>query len=311
MNALTTALRVLWWAAEGKAPAPGGPLLRAAELASPDPELCAALSRLVQEYAARSGAGRPPFGDAAPAGAGALLLAAAIGGRMDPDSAHALAQAVPPPQLSAEGGGWADALARHAVAAPFVGLVLQGSQPFQRGAAGRSLADARGREFALCEVLLDVSPLTAVLHRPSSRQLTGGAATVVRTAAALLTRARGRPTLCAGLAAWYANAEVLDWRSQLLSRLSHAHPEAVLDTYLAARLRHGPEWDRRVLAARRRLAERELPDPLTLATLRFWAPLAALGRGHPRLLSTRPLLDGHQPALDLVRRYQLTPSATG
>ncbi|MFI0980885.1 hypothetical protein ACH4SP_28240 [Streptomyces sp. NPDC021093] len=311
MNALTTALRVLRWAVDGTGPPPGGPLQHTAALIDPGADVHRALAELIRRFAAQHGAGRPPFGDPEPAGAGGVLLAAAIGGRMDPDSACAVAEALPPPALSVRDGGWCDALARHAVVAPFLDALprLPGATP--QGAAGTGRATAETYERRISEVLLDASPLTAVLHHPASGPLSRGATGAVRTAGALVRRPGGHRFLCHALADWPGRAPVLDWRSQLLARLSADHPEVVLDTCLTARLRYGAEWDLRIREARRQLALRSLPDDLTLATVRFWAPLADLARRHSGLAAARPLLTGHQPAVGLVRRYRLTPSATG
>ncbi|MFE9448066.1 hypothetical protein [Streptomyces sp. NPDC006739] len=312
MNALTTALRVLRWAVEGRGLPPGGPLQHTLDLVDPGTEAATALAELIRRYAARHGAGRPPLGDPGPAGPGAVLLAAAIGGRMDPESACAVAEALPPPVLTERSDGWCDAIARHTVVAPFLnGVAPFEGRPAPRGAAGVAHDEAGAKELRIAEVLLDASPLTAVLYRPADGRLSRGATAAVRTAALLLTRPGGRRLLCDRLAAWDGHAPVLDWRSQLLSRLATDHPEVVLDTYLAARLRYGEEWDQRISAARRRLAARSLPDELTLATVRFWAPLADLARRHPHLPATRPLLAGHRPAVELVRRYRLNQPVAG
>ncbi|MGP4045111.1 hypothetical protein [Streptomyces sp. 2A115] len=311
MNALTTALRVLRWAVEGTGRPPAGPLRHTSLLIDPGTEARTALAELIRQFAARHGAGRPPLGDPEPAGAGGVLLAAAIGGRMEPESACAVAEALPPRSLSERDGGWSDALARHAVVDPFLnGLSRSEGKPAAQGAVGMGRAEAEANELRIAEVLLDASPLTAVLYSPAAGRLSRGATAAVRTAALLVARPAGRRLLCSGLAAWHGHAPVLDWRSQLLTRLSTDHPEVVLDTYLAARLRYGQEWDQRVSAARRRLAARSLPDELTLATVRFWAPLADLARRHPGLPATRPLLVGHQPAVELVHRYRLNRPAT-
>lgn len=312
MNALTTALRVLRWAVEGKGLPPGGPLQHTLGLTDPGPESRTALAELIRRFAAQHGAGRPPLGDPEPAGPGALLLAAAIGGRMESESACAVAEALPPEGLTERSGGWCDALARHAVVDPFLtGMSRLEGRPAPQGAVGVGRAEAEANERRIAEVLLDASPLSAVLYRPAAGRLSRGATAAVRTAALLVTRPAGHRLLCNSLAAWHSHAPVLDWRSQLLARLSADHPEVVLDTYLAARLRYGTEWDQQIGAARRRLAARSLPDELTLATVRFWAPLADLARRQPRLPATRPLLAGHRPALELVRRYRLNQPAAG
>ena len=328
MNAETTALRVLRWAVEGKGLPPGGPLQHTAGLIDPGTEARTALAELIGRYAALHGAGRPPLGDPEPAGPGPLLLAAAIGGRMEPDSACAVAEALPPRGPTERGGGWCDALARHAVVAPFLNGMAAAEaraegpageqaearadgKPAPQGAVAVGRAEAEANERRIAEVLLDASPLSAVLYRPAAGRLSLGATAAVRTAALLADRPAGRRLLCNELAAWHGHVRVLEWRAQLLARLSTDHPEVVLDTYLAARLRYGKDWDGRIGAARRRLAGRSLPDELTLATVRFWGPFATLVRRHPHLPATRPLLVGHRPAVELVHRYRLSRPAVG
>ncbi len=307
MNAETTARRVLAWAggrvpawagdsAGRPAPPPVGPLREANALARPAAATLTTLRELTRDTAARLGAGSPPFGDRAPVGLGALLLAAAIGGRAEPGPARALAEAAPAPRLSAS--GWADAVARHAVVMPTLSVGWAVSEADQT--IDTELADA----------LLRVSTLTAVLHRPPSDRLTADAtATEVAAAVELLGRPRGRAVLTAALAVWSPDPAVLGWRTELLTRLSHDHPDVVLDTYLLARLRHGADWDRRLRGAARALSGVGLPDDLPVATAAFWVPLAALNQRDPELIRSRALLDGYRGALELVRRHRLGLSA--
>jgi hypothetical protein len=113
-----TAVRVLEWAAAPCGPPPMGTLRGAKDLLSA-PAVTERLRQLVWTTSARLGAGNPPLGDASAVGAGAVLLAASVGGRSRPELAAKLAAALPPLHLDgAVTTGWADALARHAVAAP-------------------------------------------------------------------------------------------------------------------------------------------------------------------------------------------------
>jgi hypothetical protein len=313
MNAETTARRVLEWAANPDAAAlPSGPLRSATALGDPAAATVAALTELVRRHAARAGAGNPPFGDRSAIGPGAILLAAAIGGRGQPDLARLLAEAVRPPRVGST--GWADALARHAVLAPAFPLLTDGPQ----AAADADAADADAEDDApraepLAETALRCSPLTAVLHRPPARALeTGATATEVATARGLMARPHGVDVLQAALSAVPTDPAVLAWRRELLMRLAVDDPVFVVDTYVAARLRHGGQWDAAVGAARRAFAGLGAPDPLSMETLRYWLPLSRLRRSHPDLLRQRPLMRGHQEALRLVEgRHRMSIAGAG
>jgi hypothetical protein len=152
----------------------------------------------------------------------------------------------------------------------------------------------------LMELLLEASPLTTVLYRPPLRALrsdtTGQAVT---TAVALLSRPRGPSVLASGLAEWTPRPHILAWRTKLLTRLRHDHRDLLLDVYLTARTRFAVDWDRRI-----KWAARYAPDPLAIATLQFWAPLAAIER-EVSLAALRPLLSGYEQALRNVRRFGL------
>src|SRR5271169_3070331 len=102
MTAMATAAAVLAWAADpagAERAAPAGSLSSADALTSPSPEVRAGLQELARRTAARLGAGRPPLGDDGPVGLGAVLLAAAAGGRADQQASAALARAAPPLRL--------------------------------------------------------------------------------------------------------------------------------------------------------------------------------------------------------------------
>ncbi|HUC23605.1 MAG TPA: hypothetical protein VMA73_12930 [Streptosporangiaceae bacterium] len=301
MTAPAIARRVLTWAAEPSGPPPEGALWDIAKLALPDDAILAAVRELARSTAARLGAGTPPFADDSPIGAGTVLLAAAVGGRRQAEPARRLARAVPPSRPSRArpaGARWYDLIARH-------GLVMAalGGIPRQAPSDGLDAAD----DEPLTETLLRMSPLSAVLHRPAQQRLAAGTTgDDVEAAAALAVRPRGLAVLTTGLAAWSPEPTVLRWRVELLERLGRDYPDLVLDTYTLARLRHGADWDLRLGWAGRQLHAPGNPDPLALATVRFWAPLAAVERRQVRLPDRRPLLEGYQRALQLVRYFRLT-----
>jgi hypothetical protein len=285
MNAETMARRVLEWAADPTSGLPAGPLRQAGDLAHPSPPTLTALTVLVRQHAARAGAGRLPFGDRSAVGLGAVLLAAAIGGRGEPGVARTVVEAVDPPQLVAT--GWVDALARHAV--------LEPALPWLTDAAPSDESEP------LADTMLRVSPLTAVLYRPPLSALDSGAtAREVATARSLMTRPHGVDLLQATLSTVTTEPAVLAWRQELLTRLVIDDPVFVVDTYVTARLRHGQRWDAAISAARITFAGLEAPDALSMATARYWLPLAQLRRSHPDLVRQRRLMRGHQEALRLV-----------
>lgn len=312
MTAAATAERVLTWAAEPSGPVPVGPLWDVTALADPADSVRDAASQLARRTAARLGAGIPPFGAAARTGRlrigpGAVFLAAAAGGRRQAGAAALLAGAVPPATPGRHPGSWYDLIARHSVAGAVVtALAAAGTgtgSPEPAGPAGGGNDD--GPE-PLPELLLDASPLTAVLYRPPLRALrsdTTGQA--VATAIALLSRPRGPAALAAGLAGWTPYPQVLAWRASLLARLRLSHRDLLLDVYLMARTRFAAEWDQRISwAARQMTALAGIADPLAVDTLRFWAPLATLERD-VTLSQLRPLMSGQGPALKLVRLFSL------
>lgn len=295
MNAELTARRVLTWAISPVGPPPNGSLREAAALASPEPATRELVGELARRTAARMGAGAPPFGDPAPIGCGAVLLAAAVGGRQQPGQARQLAEAVRPARTG-RSAGWYDLVARHGL----VDAVL--SAPLEA---------AKADQEPLAETLLEASTLSAILHRPPLRRLTARTtATEVTAAEALLGLPRGPEVLAAGLAPWSSQHTVLAWRLELLTRLAPDYPDLLLDTYTLARLRHGPDWDLRLTWARRQLSLPGPPDRLAIATAAFWSPLARFVQRGTLLSGVRPLLDGHQPALQLVQRHRLTTTGT-
>ena len=286
-----TTRRVLEWAAAPSGAPPGGSLRGIGTLTS-DFAAREALRRLVRTAAARIGAGCPPFGDAGPAGPGGLVLAAAIGTRAVSDHARRLAELVPPPTLDRRTDtGWTEALARHAVVEPTLGLTLD-----YRGA---STPRDEGRDEPLSEALLRASPLTAVLHRP----VDGQNERALDAALGLIVRPHGRRVLAATVCRWSPDHRVMSWRQRLLRDLAAEHWETVVAVYAAARLRHGAEWDQRLSEAGAELntpgATR--PGPLPLATVAFWGALRAHRvRGY---LEDHALIAGYEPALMLLRRF--------
>ncbi len=301
LTAVATARRVLAWAGDRHRTAgtlPSGQLRRSLGLATPDAATEDVLCELTRATGARLGAGAPPFGDEDPIGLGALLLAAAIGGRAQLAEATLLALALPPARLDTNRPGcWADGLARHAVVGPYT------EQPPAAPTPPATPTDDADPPEPLAEVLLRASPLTAVLHRPEAAQLAPDGATDASVAAALalLSRRRGRGVLVAALSGWSPDPLVLAWRTQLLGVLgTSGHAEVVADTYLAARTRHGRTWDTALGSARAALQQfKAAPDEISLATVRYWLPLAHLGRD-PMVLRRPRLVREARPTLDLV-----------
>ena len=287
VTAQTTARRVLAWAAQPHGQPPDGPLWELSGLAQPDPEVLALLGEVVKVTAAKLGAGVPPFADASPVGAGAVLLAAAIGGRRQAKQSVLLAEALPPrlpERARTDEASWADLVARHGLTS----AVLTASST---GGSGRVGNMSAGSE-PLGEALLRQSPLTAILHRPAQRRIVARAP-------------RAQVEAAAAMAGWSADSAVLDWRVDVLDRLGRDNPALVLDTCTLGRLRHGAEWDNRLRWARRQLSVSGPPDPLAIATIRFWTPLARLRQRGVSLPDTRPLLTGYHEAFRLIGHYRL------
>jgi hypothetical protein len=290
VTALASASEVLVWATDPVGGPPGGDLDNAESLVRPSAYARDLLRQLAVRAGAVLGAGRPPFGDDGPIGLGALLLAAAVGAQADADAAQRLASNVPPLRLlpgsddgdAADPGslplGWADAVVRHGVVGPFMELATP--------SIGR-----------LANALLAASPLTAVLLRPpSTRGQDDGYEAWLGLVMELIGRPHGSAVLTTALAAPIRDAAVLGWRSTVLNRLAARDTPSALGVYLAARVRHGPEWDDLVSRAGKLAAG----SKARVAILRFWAPLALLDREDPALLRAQPFLDGYRQALDLA-----------
>lgn len=312
MTAAETVRKVLTWAAQPEGEPPAGPLSGMRDLISRDRESAEPLGRLALVTAARLGAGARPFGDAGPAGPGALLLAAAVGGRLETRLAQRIAEAAPawtPASVAAPRAaayGWAEAVARHGVLAALPDL-RRGAAPLD-GTRAKPVARPRPVVPAsLLDALLRVSPLTAILYRPDlARMREQTVAAEIAAMYDLLGRPAGRAVLSTALAAPTDDEHVLAWRTSLLARLRVEHPQVVLDVYLKARLRHGERWDALLYRAADELSGYGLPGELPLAVARYWAPLAALERDRRSWLTERPFLDGYRRALDLVALHGLT-----
>jgi len=314
MTAIVTAAEVLAWAAEPAGPVPIGPLWEVSGLARPPGNVRDAAGQLARRTAARLGAGAPPFGSRSQIGLGPIFLAAAAGGRRQENPAALLAQAIPPAPARGNPAVWYDLIARHGLVSAVVTALdgadlAAGTVTVAPTAAApppsRGNGNPKGAPEPLPELLLAASPLTTVLYRPPLRALRSGTTRqATTTTLALLRQPRGQSVLAAGLAGWIPLADVLSWRASLLAQLRNDHQDLLLDVYLTARTRFGTEWDQRINWAARQLRPHSPPDPLALATLRFWAPLAAVERGTP-LSRLRPLLSGQDRALALVRRHHL------
>jgi hypothetical protein len=304
-----TARRVLTWAAAPSGPPPSGPLTSTTELAKPTTATRTAARLLLRSGAGRVGLRTPILGDRNPAGAGLILLAAAIGGRSQARPAREIAAALPAPLPHAD-GRWTDAVARHVVVSPFLDTIPLPTQlptvsPAPGGVAPRPAA-ATVPDVPLHEVLLSHSPLTRVLHRPPLPDLRAGTTDLdVRTAMDLITRPGGRALLATTFAAWRASADVLGWRSDLMRLLVVGHQDVVIDIYVLARTVHNAEWDARIRVTHRELSRPGLPIDLHLQTVRFWGPLAMIRARNRDILRAHPYLDGCQRALQLVDRYRL------
>jgi hypothetical protein len=293
VTALDSAMKTLAWAVDPAGPPPVGTLRQVATLHRPGAAAAKAIGWLATVTAARLGAGSPPLGDTGSVGPGTLLLAAAVGGRAEMETATALLDAVP--QLPNGPGRWVDMLTRHAV----VGPVLDDPPPLSSIALPRELRDALRRK----------SPLTAVLSYPGRGQTDAARA----IAAALLGQPHGAGVLHAAVAAPSSDSAVLTWRAQLLEQLRHEHPRYALEVYLTARLWHGAAWDERIAWAGRELAGLGSPDDLPIAILRYWAPLARMYRDEEAIDPQRSILALRvylrpaqvRPVLRLVSQHRL------
>ena len=266
MSAIQTAQAVIEWALTrplSPAAPPAGDLRLTEQLARPPADLCEALGQLGALTGARLRFSTPPLGDGGPVGAGALLIAAAIGSSKTPEVSRLLLQAVPPPASPAD---W---VARH-------GLV---------GPALQFLPEPVGDDCRLA------SPLSSLLERPLPSQM--GA--MLEITSRLIAHPAERLALTLHLARPTADAKVRLWRHTLLDRLRLAVPgprDFVLDVYEAMMIHYERETLAQVRAARERVInspaagdEPGLRDALSVANL--WQPLWALERSDIELLRAR------------------------
>ncbi|MFJ9632391.1 hypothetical protein ACIRU8_32290 [Streptomyces sp. NPDC101175] len=249
---------MLWSTAadEGRTVPPEGDLTDPQELADPPPDVSAAVVRLAVRTSARLRLDAPAAREHRPVGAGALLLAAAVGARARSDLAAEVVRAVP-----AARSLW-DVLAHHAVVAP----------------ALRHCADP-----VLAGRLRDASPLTALLDRPTP---SGESAAELLLEDVLLAHPQGRRLVTTVYCEPPASPAQALWRGRLLDQLRMPERELVLDVYEAALLRHTAEHLALVRDAR--LSLTVPPDlPAARPVARWWSALAALERSHGRSLKAR------------------------
>lgn len=257
---MDTALRVLLWSTateDGRTAPPEGDLTDPQQLADPPPDVTAAVVRLAVRAAARLRLDQPAARERRPVGAGALLLAAAVGARARADLAAEAVRAVPPARSL-----W-DVLAHHAVVGPAL-----------RHCAGAPM---------LAERLRDASPLTALLDRPNPP---GESAAELLLEDVLLEHPQGRRLVTTVYCEAPASPAQALWRGRLLEQLRMTDRELVLDVYEAALLRHSAEH--LALVRKARLSLTVPPDlPAARPVARWWAALAGLERSHGRLLRAR------------------------
>ncbi|NNN34835.1 hypothetical protein HLK59_31630 [Streptomyces sp. S3(2020)] len=236
---------------------PEGDLRDLQDLAAPPPDVTDEVIRVAVYGAARLRLDRLAEQERRPVGAGALLLAAAIGARAQAELATEAVRAVPPARSL-----W-DVLAHHAVVAP-------------------ALPHCAGSPL-LAERLRDASPLTAVLDRPNPP---GESAAELLLEDVLLTHPQGRRLLTAVYCEAPASPAQALWRGRILDQLRMQDRELVLDVYEAALLRHQAEH--LLLIQQARLCLTVPPDlPSARPVAQWWAALARLERSHARLLRAR------------------------
>ncbi|OIJ99909.1 hypothetical protein BIV25_08675 [Streptomyces sp. MUSC 14] len=261
MTAVDTAVRVLLWSTttDGTAAAPSPPegeLTDPQDLAVPPPDVGAAVVGLAVRTAARLRLDALASGERRPVGVGALLLAAAVGGRDRAGLAAETVRAVPPARSL-----W-DVLAHHAVVAPALPHVT---------------------DPALAGRLRAASPLTGLLDRPDP---VGESDAELLLEDRLLTHPQGRRLITTVYCEAPASPAQALWRGRLLDQLRMNERELVIDVYEAALLRHTAAHLALIRRARIGLAA---PPDLDAArpVARWWAALARLERSHRHLLRAR------------------------
>jgi hypothetical protein len=267
-------LRVVLWSTatdDGRTVPPEGDLTDPQDLADPPPDVTAEVRRLAVRTAARLRLDALAAREHRPVGAGALLLAAAVGARARSDLAAEVVRAAPTARSL-----W-DVLTHHAVVGP----------------ALRHCADP-----VLAGRLRDASPLTALLDRPAP---SGESAAELLLEDVLLAHPQGRRLVTTVYCEAPASPAQALWRGRLLNQLRMTDREFVLDVYEAALLRHSAEH--LALVRRARLSLTVPPDlPAARPVAHWWAALAGLERSHGRLLKARSGIT--HPYLEGVRLYR-------
>ncbi|MER6025699.1 hypothetical protein [Streptomyces sp. NPDC001851] len=287
MTAVDTALRVLLWSTAADAGAatrpapPEGELALPQELAAPPPDVSAAVVRLAAQSAARLRLDALAARERRPVGAGALLLAAAVGARAQGQLAAETVRAVPPARSL-----W-DVLAHHAVVAP----------------ALPHIADP-----VLAGRLRAASPLTALLDRPDP---VGQTQAELLLEDVLLTHPQGRRLITTVYCEAPASPAQALWRGRLLDQLRMSERELVIDVYEAALLRHAEAHLSLIHRARVGLTA---PPDLAAArpVAHWWAALARLERSHQRLLRARTGIGtAYLPGVRLFRQVERLEASGG
>jgi hypothetical protein len=290
MTAADTALRVLIWAMSDavtgpgrRRPVPTGDLAGLNSIEAPG-ALGEALAKAVGDLAAVTGAqlslSWPVFGDPSPASSDVVLMAAAIGARDRPSSVE-LGRAARA-ATSAE-----ELLARHGL----VRAVLGHGVPNGAG-AGRPRPPAAGLPAELRLALIERSPLTGVLGRPTHPVRCEDLVEDV-----LLGDRQGRNLLVRAWSQVPRDDVESDWRGGMLASLARREPAFVLDTYETAMARHQAGHLERVQAAAVRLAAGQLRA--AAATARWWQALAQIQRSRPESVRRRPALTNFRTGLQL------------
>ena len=263
MSASNTALRVIEWAMMNhQGSPPQGDIADAEKLASPSPILIQALEQLTVITAARLRWKMPPLGDNRPISGENLILAAALG-TTNPQLVRTMLNVVNAPSCY---GDW---VVRYGLITPALSLLRE------------EIADD-------CR---DLSPLTAILHRPTTGQETS----TLSLALTLLKNPTTKLSLILHMAQPTTDLQVRNWRTELLERLRLSEQGFVLDVYEAAMIYHQQEIINQVKIAYNVFTdrqassdERRLRDALSVAN--WWQPLWAIERAEIDKLRDRRYL---------------------
>jgi hypothetical protein len=262
-------MRVLVWAiSDAAGPPPSGDLEDAIELADPPPDVRDAGIRLALVSAARLRLAEPPLADTRPVSCGAIIAAAAIGGRGHP-SAAAMMRTISPP--------WSayDQAALHGITAAVA---------------------KRAPGTALLLVLRDASPLTGLLDWPGQ----GASEWCDQLLDEMLRHPDGRNLATLAFAATPESDTQSRWRGEVLNEMLSV-PENrswVLDVYETAMSWHAQGHRDRVKQAYRILRVSSTVDE-AVPTAIWWQALARLERTDPELLRERTGLTGHRIGIRL------------